>query len=568
MSSTFLAAAARRASDARGGAAAAERAPATLRPGSRAVISGLAARADLNGMEVTILSFSQAKGRWATRVTLTGEGVSVLPAKLAVCPGLLESNLPTVLLCMVLGHSNIPALRAASKTCRVLRRLAKSALASGAYRRKLDFATMTRWRRSRSIYGFVSLDTFQRHRPHPHMPGRVSCRGDRIAHSGCMGMAHLWDSGSGRLLAGFRPPMLDVGTCGKMCTSIDELALSADGWLACSIKSHTHPIGDATLPHVLLYDAMGEDSECRNGPGHVLGMPQVKGRAPCMQMPSEWDIAALGWVSRTRFVALSRPSAHIVEGSWGSRLALFEIRTDGAGWLRDAAETIEEVCMSGQIAAISQPPCFLEALAVDDARRLAAVADTHGAVHLWSFCASPAVRETSFPSGHDVVADQLWTSTVSALAFSSSARALVSVGAHDFLIKIHSLASADGVSASPTLLGQVSYRDAIASRPWFTGWQEAVGDVAATALEESEDSMFMDDWTDFYHRYESFGTDTDPEPLKAGAKFLLESVAMSGERMLVTGHRKGCVCVWDLEGRTPSTAGVTASADQPQQPSQ
>ena len=585
MSSTFVAAATRRAWDVKGDAAAA---PAILSPGSRAIISGLGARADLNNLEVTLLTFNKVKGRWGTRVTLTGEGVLVLPAKLALCPGLFERNLPDALLCMVLGYGNVPSLRAASRACRVLHRLANYTLASGAFRRKLDFATMTRWRLSRSIYGFVSLDTFQRHRRHPHKPGRVSCRGEKVAHSGCMGMAHLWDTESGRLLAGFRPPMLSVGTCGRMGTAIDELALSPDGaWLVCSIKAHEHPVGEATLPHVVLYDARGEDADCRDGPGHVIGMPQVKGREPRMQMPTEWDVAALGWVSSTEFVALSRPSAHIhgeehhehgIRQLWGSRLALFEIRADGADWARETAEILDEVRVNEELTVgLPAQPRFLEALAVADARRLAAVADTHGTIHFWSFGVSAgALRETSFfSSGHAVVSQQLWTTAVSALAFSSSGRALVSVGAHDFTIKVHSLAAADGIGslAAPTLLGQGSYRDAIGSTPWFPGWQE-VDEEAPAAIDESEDTLEMADWADFYHRYESFSVDDEglatrpEEPLQEGAKFLLESVAVSGERMLVTGHRKGCVCVWDLEGSVPSTTGAAGSGDFPQQPSQ
>ncbi len=99
-----------------------------------------------------------------------------------------------------------------------------------------------------------------------------------------------------------------MGSVGSAGTSIDQLALSPDGrWLAASIGTHSHPaFRDTTLPHVLVYDATGEDAEARRGPGHVIGGPPVKGREPGMTMPSAWDVTELGWVSATQFLALSR----------------------------------------------------------------------------------------------------------------------------------------------------------------------------------------------------------------------------------------------------------------------
>lgn len=546
MSSTFLEAASRRATD-----TIATPARLPLQPGIRAVISGLVARADLNGAECTLLSFAPANGRWAVRTTVSGEGVRVRPMNLHMCPSLLERSLPEALVREILAHCDVPTLRVVSETCSSLRLLSCSVLSSSAYRRKLDFTTLARWRASRSVYGFMAFDSFQRHRPFPHMPGRLSCRAARVVHSGCMGMAHLWDAEQGKMLAGFQPPYLAVGRLGSVGTSIDEVALSSNGLLAASVRARASPLGESTVPHVVVYDARGADAEARRGPGHVVGGPNVRGREPLCMMSSPWDVAGLGWTSCTRFIALSRTTS-IAEPSaeLGSRLAWYELLPDGSSWAHDEARVLEEVahpCDSVNAMVIT-PPCLLEALATHENRGMAAVADTCADLHIWSSCAGGGhTKIASFASGHTTKPKGAWTTTISAIVFSHSGRILASAGAHDFSIRVHRI-SEDGKTA--TLYGAVCYRDAIATRPWFTGWQQ---DMAAdNNIDEPEDAFEslwpLDDLTDFRSRYEVDGA---VEQLEEGAKHVLESMSMSGERMLVSGHRKGCVCVWELDAAAP-----------------
>ena len=54
--------------------------------GCCAIVHGLQGRQDLNGLAVEILAWDGSKGRWATRVASTAEGVAVKPANLQLAP--------------------------------------------------------------------------------------------------------------------------------------------------------------------------------------------------------------------------------------------------------------------------------------------------------------------------------------------------------------------------------------------------------------------------------------------------------------------------------------------------
>ena len=54
--------------------------------GCCATVHGLQGRKDLNGLAVEILAWDGSKGRWATKVATTGEGVAVKPANLQLAP--------------------------------------------------------------------------------------------------------------------------------------------------------------------------------------------------------------------------------------------------------------------------------------------------------------------------------------------------------------------------------------------------------------------------------------------------------------------------------------------------
>ena len=553
MSSSFLAAAFRRTED----ALRSPPAVGALLVGNRAIIHGLSARADLNGAEVTLLSFIPANGgRWAVRTTLTAEGVRVRPANLRACPGLFGRGLPDALICEALTHCDVPTNRTVAKVCQSLRRLSTQVLASGAYHQKLDFTTLARWRASRSVYGFVSLDRCQNHHPLPRVAGSVSCRGDLVAHTSTRGSAHVWDTEQGKVRATFAPLPFESQRSTVAEARIDELALSPGGaWLAASFRRLGASIGP-TQPCVAVYDARGADTqqvEWRQGDG----WQGEEGRAPLLRMETEWEVVALGWVASTRFVALSRshPRDHAAvepldatlvasHSPCATRLRLYEIApsaSDGLTWVHAQARVVcETEVAEGALPNAEFVPssACLEALATHDGREVAIAADARATMHTWSFCRGcgqdSAQLVTSFASGHvaSAAAGRLWMPTVSAMAFSSSGRLLVSAGSQDFAIRVHRI-SDDLKTADPFC--SMNYRDAIATRPWFTGWQPRAD--ATNNVDELEDEEVRH----------------GAAPLADGVKHLLESIAMGGERMVVSGHRKGCLCVWEL-GCSPRMA--------------
>ena len=191
-------------------------AAASLSIGLNCLIVGLNSRADLNGVEVRLVELQG--DRWATRVKSSGEGVRVKPANLVAIPGLLERELPVVLLREILGRCEPSALIAVTQTCRSLRGVALMVLHSSSYRRRLDAHALARWSMSRSIHGFVSLDTFQRHRPDPVGAGRVSTAdGTRVAHVASMGQG-VPPGTSDHTMRSFPPhpaplPLLTFGAC-------------------------------------------------------------------------------------------------------------------------------------------------------------------------------------------------------------------------------------------------------------------------------------------------------------------------------------------------------------------
>ena len=577
-----------------------------LRAGMRCVIGGLAKRSDLNGLEAALLSLHGGE-RWAVRVTATAEGVRVKPANLEPCPPRLTgAAMPAALVREILLWCDPPAVVASSRADKAnLRSAALDVGRSGSYRRRCDALALARWGQSRSIYGFVSLDPFQRHRPFPHVPGALSCAdGRRVAHAGATGAGLLWDTAAGKMLCAFRPPRaaMSGAPAGAFPQElvIDKLALSSGGACAASVLSRSSQLG-CTPPFVLVYDARGEDAEAAGGPAHVGGAPLVRGRPPLVQHEAAANVLTLGWVSPTRFVALHSAWPANVHFSESAALAYhreapatqlwrFGVRPEGDGWATDweAASGPERLIeppprnaaagglpeeVSRQVHPLETRALFrlIHVLATHEGRGLGASGDDRGLLHIWSLAAPAGGEQPSwlskcsvtacFESGHAPKARHSPTlSTLSALAFSSSGRMLASAGSHDFEIRLHGRLPAAGAHAWG-LLGRVSYRDAIATRPWFGGWQHAT--------REEEEDLEEDDGGEYVaYRHEldflaTYGLERPPDgsapwPIEEGAKHLLESMVMSGERMLVTGHRKGCVCVWDVQPQR--AAGAAAAA--------
>ena len=95
------------------------------------------------------------------------------------------------------------------------------------------------------------------------------------AQPACMGTAHMWDVERGVVLAAFSPPMLAVGL-ERIGTTIDQLALSMDGWLAASVASRDHK-GGRTPPCLLLYDVRGHDIDIDMEASEVFGIETERG---------------------------------------------------------------------------------------------------------------------------------------------------------------------------------------------------------------------------------------------------------------------------------------------------
>lgn len=570
-------------------------AAAPLRAGARAIINYLASRKDLNGVEATLLGFDPSSGRWGVR-TVLGECVRVRSTNLTACVGLLE-DFP--MLYEIFERCEPLALRSVAGTCHASHILAMATLSSAPYSERVERLALLRWRMSRSIYGFISLDTCQRHRggtsPTRVSPGCVSSIGDRVAHASANGTAHLWDVEHGQMLAAFVAPRFQLNDV-DVGTAIEQVALSSAGWLAAAARAWASPTdaGQRTRPHVLLYDARDKCEPSSSGSGRGETGPQpARDRHPLMQQPCPdvpdaadgsrcWDVAALGWVSATNFVTLQLSPRSGTQGSLGSYVTRFEILPDGSGWANDQRHTFESRMHVPDV----QAPGVCETLVTHQALGIAACGHTDGEVRIWALGAKQrgAVDDSAadgsarlgprsqgcecvaqFCSGHVSRPQCRHATAFSALALSSSGQLLSSAGAHDFTIRIHKLslpesatstvrpsAAPEAEAATVSLLGVVNYRDVIATRTWFTSWQLSA--AATNGIDEEEDPDVAGGDDCFHACYRVLGGTA----LVEGAKFLLQSMHMSGERMLVTGHRKGCLCVWELP-RASALAGAAGS---------
>eukprot|EP00966_Prymnesium_polylepis_P306201 7075731-Prymnesium_polylepis.1 len=128
-----------------------------LSPDARVLIQGLRARADLNGLQATCLSWHGEGERWAVR-TLLGEGVRVKPANLVRCAGLLEAGLDDDLLVLFLSQNPVGAVRLVAACSRKCLQLSKRVLTSDSYRRAEDLRQLTQWKASSPVFGFYSID--------------------------------------------------------------------------------------------------------------------------------------------------------------------------------------------------------------------------------------------------------------------------------------------------------------------------------------------------------------------------------------------------------------------------
>lgn len=77
--------------------------PEALKPGARGKIHGLSKSADLNGQEVTLLSWEERRGRWKVRLR-TGEVRAVLPENLELVDEVKEQAELSTFGCEVIGH--------------------------------------------------------------------------------------------------------------------------------------------------------------------------------------------------------------------------------------------------------------------------------------------------------------------------------------------------------------------------------------------------------------------------------------------------------------------------------